>query len=170
MALAVGDFGNRLVDSGRLEEALTTSTEIVQTYRRLAAQNPAAYDSELAHALRNFARQRVAEQIALPEALIAAYESVAIYSRLGQRLPEAFTGEVRRALAILADVQAALTTQQKTTAVDPRTPKVSLLRRWIRRSREQNRADEAHPGGLDALRVRRPKTPEAPARGQLTRQ
>jgi tetratricopeptide (TPR) repeat protein len=150
LAGSLDNFGIWLSHLGRREEALDATTEAVQIYRRLADINPAAFEPDLAHGLRSFAGVRVAGQVEFSQALTAADESVAIYDRLVQRSPEAFISELRGALATLANVLNGLGRSdeatdvrhridqlgppQKTAAVGPRPRKISLFRRWLRRS------------------------------------
>jgi tetratricopeptide (TPR) repeat protein len=150
LAKAIANLAIMLWGQGRWEEALEATTETVEICRRAANTNPAASEPNLARGLWMFALARAAAQVELSQALTAANESVTIYEHLAQRQPEAFASALQGALATLGDVLNGLgrsneatdirhridqlTTELKTAGRGPRTPKVSLFRRWGRRA------------------------------------
>jgi hypothetical protein len=89
---------------GRRHDALIASTQAVETYRRLAAADCAAFEPDLARGLWVYARVRAVGRVELPQALTAGQESVALFERLLRQRPPVFTGDLRGALATVPDV------------------------------------------------------------------
>ncbi|MFD0159965.1 tetratricopeptide repeat protein, partial [Streptomyces sp. NPDC127139] len=53
LATSLSNLGNQLAQTGRRSEALTAEQEAVEIRRRLAQDNPAAYEPNLAGSLSN---------------------------------------------------------------------------------------------------------------------
>ncbi|MFC7897528.1 tetratricopeptide repeat protein, partial [Streptomyces sp. NPDC057381] len=90
----------------RHDEALTTTEEAVEIRRRLAQDNPAAYEPNLATSLSNLGN-RLAEAGRHDEALTTTEEAVEIRRRLAQDNPAAYEPNLATSLTVLAMLLAA---------------------------------------------------------------
>ena len=102
-AEALSNLSVTLSEVGRREEALAAAEEAVAIRRRLAEQNPQAYEPYLAMSLNNLARS-LAEMGRREEALSAAEEAVAIRRRLAKQNPQAYEPDLALSLTALAAV------------------------------------------------------------------
>ena len=81
--MSLGNLSNRLSEvGGRAGEALAAAQEAVDLYRRLALDNPARYEPNLAASLGNLSIRLSEVGGRAGEALAAAQESVDLYRRL----------------------------------------------------------------------------------------
>ena len=83
--------------AGRDPEALDASSEAVSIYRRLAADNPARFDPDLASSLNNCSI-RLSVAVRNPEALEAIAEAVDIHRRLAADNPVRFEPDLAMSL------------------------------------------------------------------------
>ncbi|MFE5843816.1 tetratricopeptide repeat protein, partial [Streptomyces niveus] len=97
------NLGIRLSEAGRQAEALPVSEQVVEIYRRLAADNPAAYEPDLARELSNLGI-RLSEAGRQAEALPVSEQVVEIYRRLAVGNPAAYEPNLAHSLAVLAMV------------------------------------------------------------------
>ncbi|MGH4019066.1 MAG: tetratricopeptide repeat protein, partial [Pseudonocardiaceae bacterium] len=99
-------LGYRLAYAGRREEALGATGEAVETYRRLAGVNPAAFEPDLARALTNLGMM-LSNLGRREEALGATVEAVESHRRLAGVNPAAFEPNLASGLWSFARVRAA---------------------------------------------------------------
>ncbi|MFF7889563.1 tetratricopeptide repeat protein [Streptomyces sp. NPDC007916] len=98
LAASLSNLGNFLSEVGRREEALTATQEAVETQRRLAAGNPAAYEPDLAASLAGLGA-RLSEVGRREEALTATQEAADVYRRLAAGNPAAHEPDLAASLA-----------------------------------------------------------------------
>ncbi|PWI05028.1 hypothetical protein DIZ27_41795 [Streptomyces sp. NWU339] len=98
------NLGAFLSEVGRQEEALTATQEAVAIRRRLATDNPAAYEPDLALSLSAWASVRYEARYDMPEALRATVDAVEIYSKLVTAMPARFISPLRNVVSLQADL------------------------------------------------------------------
>jgi tetratricopeptide (TPR) repeat protein len=116
LAARIGTLGPRLSNLGRHEEALATTQEAVDIYRRLAQSRFDALLPRLALSLNNLGGG-LFDLGRHEEALAATQEAVDIYRRLAQSRPDAFLPDLARSLnnlglALRRHEEALATTQE----------------------------------------------------------
>ncbi|MBZ4323077.1 tetratricopeptide repeat protein [Streptomyces huiliensis] len=145
LALALRRLTGRLGDVGRAREAYAATEEAVGLYRRLAAEDPAAYEPHLAAVLHNLslmARALGRRQ----EALAPAEEAVEFYRALHRAQPDAyaFRSGLAHGLGALAQAKGELGRPEAAmTAMDEEV--------GIRQGLVAERGDEALPELAAAL-------------------
>jgi hypothetical protein len=82
--------------------AVTLTAQLTTVYRRLAAQNPAAYEPDLAMSLNNLS-VRLGEAGRREEGLTAIQDAVTIYRRLVDQNPAAFEPDLASSLNNLSN-------------------------------------------------------------------
>ncbi|MER7658137.1 tetratricopeptide repeat protein [Streptomyces albidoflavus] len=97
----LNNLGAMLSEVGRRDEALSVAAEAVAIRRRLAEENPASYEPNLASALNNLGN-RLSEVGRQAEALAATKQAVAIYRRLAAASPAAYEPDLTASLSNLA--------------------------------------------------------------------
>ncbi|MCX5529799.1 tetratricopeptide repeat protein [Streptomyces sp. NBC_00006] len=100
LARSLSNLAIRLAEMGRRGEALTTSLEAVEIYRRLTASNQAAHEPALARSLSNLGAD-LAEAGQRSEALVVAEQAVEIYRRLAADNQAAYEPALARSLSNL---------------------------------------------------------------------
>jgi hypothetical protein len=90
-------LGWRLANAGQSGQALASSEQAVQIYQRLAAANPAQFESDLGLALTNLGA-RLSDVGRREEALAATRKAVDIYRRLARLNPAVFEPDLGAAL------------------------------------------------------------------------
>ncbi|UKY48165.1 tetratricopeptide repeat protein [Streptomyces inhibens] len=98
LAVSVNSLAGLLTKLGRRSEALAAAEEVVETLRRLAAADPAAYRPFIANALWGVARMRAADDSGLPHARAAIEEAVFLFLQLASRSPQAYADDLRGVL------------------------------------------------------------------------
>ncbi|KAG9076982.1 POC1 centriolar protein A, partial [Ceratobasidium sp. 370] len=94
---ALRSLSNRLKYEDRQEEALGTIEEAVQIYRKLAADDPAAFTCDLASSLRDLSN-RLSDLGRREEALEVIQEVAHLHRRLAADRPAAFTPDLAKSL------------------------------------------------------------------------
>lgn len=111
LTASLSNLGVRLVQLGRLDEALAPAQEAVDTYRRLAdpdTGNPAAYLPDFATSLWAVGWICAAQGIQLSRGLASTAEAIAIFKLLAEQRPTAYQGKLEAAQATLSKLQDAL--------------------------------------------------------------
>ena len=103
LAMARNSLGVARLKVDRLDEALAVSIVALDTYRRLAADQPARFDGLLADALTDHALIRSARGEHADAATTTA-ESVGIFRRLAEQNPGRYEHECAHALRVFAEV------------------------------------------------------------------
>ena len=97
LAGSLNDFGNRLSDIRKHEEALAATQEAVGLYRGLAEKSPDAYNSRLAGSLNNLGNRLSAIENH-KEALEVTQEAVELYRALAEKSPDAYNSRLAGSL------------------------------------------------------------------------
>ena len=100
---------------GQRKEALAAAEEAVAIRRRLAVQNPQAYEPYLAGSLNNLAN-RLSDLGRRKEALAAAEEAAELYRRLAGQNPQAYEPDLAGSLNTLANRLSALGRREEALA------------------------------------------------------
>ena len=97
LAGSLNDFGNRLSDIRKHEEALAATQEAVGLYRGLAEKSPDAYNPNLAMSLNNLGN-RLSDIRKYEEALAATQEAVNLRRALTKKSPDAYNPDLAGSL------------------------------------------------------------------------
>jgi tetratricopeptide (TPR) repeat protein len=123
LASALTQYGARLADVGRHDEALTFAQMSVDLYRRLTKTNPAAHEPGFALALKELGA-RLGTVGRLEQALDSAQEAVTVHRHLAEANPAAYFPELAgslnhlgMSLARLGRVKEALATGQESVVI-----------------------------------------------------
>jgi len=100
LADALNNLAYRLIELGRLKDALATAEEATALYRQLAAMRPDTFTPYLAGSL-NTLTNPLSNLRRFEEALAAAEEATTLYRKLAAERPDAFTVDLAGSLCNL---------------------------------------------------------------------
>jgi len=112
---ALGNWANALSALGRRRAALQVTRQVYEGYRRLAEQNPQAFEPDLAMSLNNLAN-RLAEVGQRRDALRVAQEAADLYRDLAAQNPQAFLPDLAGSLNNLGTMLGALGRREEALA------------------------------------------------------
>ena len=146
LAGSLNDFGNRLSDIRKHEEALAATQEAVGLYRGLAEKSPDAYNSKLAMSLNNLGN-RLSDIRKYEEALAATQEAVNLRRALTKKSPDAYNPDLAGSLTNLGNRLSAI--EKHKEALEVTQEAVELYRALAEKSPDAYNLDLA--GSLNNL-------------------